>query len=287
MANCSEATYIVTAMGDDELNIAVAERLYRLFRHRNRYRWTPQILVRIRNSTKSDVYGGKDTPYLAQRNIHIFGNMEDMFPETALFHSYLDHLSFAVHLCYCNLLPKEDPSCMSLQQLRDYFSCDDVRHVRSQFLQSEYDRRSSMAAALHIPVKLRSCGVLTSQEQILSEETIQKFREALEANPDLLEALAQNEHQRWNQFMRTEGYVRASWEDLLDFYPIMKDNKDVLSKRHLCLTDWQDLAELNRKYLALNPPKAKDFKESDYSFIRQIPYIILLAKRMEEVPPED
>lgn len=281
-----DATYVVMAMGDDELNIGVAERLYRLYRHHNRYRWTPKILVRIRNSTKSDVYSGPETNYLKDRNIHIFSNMEEVFAKSSLFHSYLDRLSFAVHLNYSPQWPKQDIADMSSEELRAYFASKDVRNYGKKFLRSEYSRRSSMAAALHIPVKLRSCGVLSAEEGIPTEDTVRRFREKLEREPDLLERLAINEHLRWNQFTRTEGYVRADWEDLMGFYPLKPNNKDELGKRHLCLTDWEKLDDLNRKYMALNPPEPKNFMEGDLNLIRRIPDIVLLAKRMEEIELE-
>lgn len=158
---------------------------------------------------------------------------------------------------------------------------------RRSDLESEYSRRSSMAAALHIPAKLYSCGVLAPDETVPTEAAVCRFREALEKDPGLLERLARNEHQRWNQFMRSEGYVRADWDDLLGFYPQVKNNQDALSKRHLCITDWDELPELNRKYLALDPPRKKNFIESDYNLVRSIPQIVLLAKRMGEIMPED
>lgn len=285
----ADATYIVMAMGDDELNIAVAERLSRLFRKHNRYTWMPQILVRICNPTKQDIYKEQDNPYLQQRRIYSFGDVEDIFLKGTLHHSYLENLAFAVELCYNELLPEADPMTMSTKELRDYFGSDQVRAARSRFLQSEYNRRSSMATALHIPVKLYSCGILPVTEAVPTVEMAQRFRKALEEDHALLERLAANEHLRWNRFMRSEGYVQATWEDLLSFYPVLekKNNQDVVAKRHLCLADWEQLDELNRKYLSMDPPVKKNFKKSDYDLIRGIPNILLLAKRMEDVEPDD
>jgi len=283
-----DATYIVMAMGDDELNIAVAERLSRLFRHHNRYARMPKILARIRNSTKSEIYKEQDNPYLKQRRIYPFGGGEGVFPVGVLDHAYLENLAFAVDLCYSGLLPEKDPGEMSAPELRAYFASDAVRSARNRFLQSEYNRRSSMAAALHIPVKLRSCGILPPEQTVPTPEHARRFRKALAENPELLDTLARNEHLRWNRFMRSEGYVQAAWEDLLCFYPLLekKNNQDVLSKRHLCLVDWEQLEEINQRYLRLDPPVRKNFKKSDYDLILGIPEILLLADRMEQLGPE-
>lgn len=284
-----DATYIAITMGDDDLNIAVAERLSRLFRHHNRYSWMPLILARIRNSTKSDVYKEQENPYLKQRRIYPFGGADDVFSEGILHQSSLENLAFAVDLCYSKLLPKKDPMSMTVKELQDYFASDELRSARNRFLQSEYNRRSSMAVALHIPVKLYSCGILPAGQNIPVPETAHCFRKTLLKEPALLDRLAQNEHLRWSRFMRSEGYSQATWEDLLHFYPVLeqKNNQDVLSKRHLCLTEWDQLDEINNKYLSLDPPVRKSFKESDYNLIRDIPDIIMLAKRMEEIPLEN
>ena len=285
----SDATYIVMATGDDELNISVADRLSRLFRHHNNYARMPRILVRIRNSTKSDIYKERENPYMKQRRIYPFGGVDDIFSDGMLHHSYLENLAFAVDLCYSGLLPKKDPTTMSTEELKAYFASDAVQSSRNRFLQSEYSRRSSMAAALHILVKLHSCGILPILQNIPSPETAQAFRNKLSEDPELLHTLARNEHQRWNQFMRSEGYVRATWDDLLHFYPVLekKNNQDALSKRHLCLVDWEQLDDINQRYLLLNPPVKKNFKKSDYDLILGIPDILLLATRMQDFSPDD
>lgn len=285
----ADATYIIMAMGDDELNISVADRLSRLFRHQNSYAWMPQILVRIRNSTKSDIYKEQENPYMKQRRIFPFGGTDDVFSDGMLHHSYLENLAFAVDLCYSGLLPEKDPSSMSTKELQAYFVSDVVRSSRNRFLQSEYNRRSSMAAALHILAKLYSCGILSAAQTIPTPETARSFRNALSECPELLDALARNEHLRWNQFMRSEGYAQATWDDLLHFFPVLekKNNQDALSKRHLCLVDWEQLDDINQRYLHLDPPVKKNFKKSDYDLILGIPDILLLAEGMKDFTPED
>lgn len=285
----ADATYIVVAMGDDDLNIEVAERLSRLFRHRNKCGQMPRILARVRDTAKAEVCVERENPYLRQMNIYPFGGDGDVFADGILHHSYLENLAFAVDLCYRKLLPEEDPMTMTEQQLREYFAREDVQKARNRFMQSEYNRRSSMAAALHIPVKLYSCGILPGDRRIPTAEHARLLRARLQNEPDLLERLAKMEHERWSRFMRSEGYVQASWEDLEYFYPVLekKDNQDLLGKRHLCLTDWDALDDLNEKYDRLGPPEPKNFTESDFDQIRGIPRMLLLAKRMEEVLPED
>lgn len=281
-SGCPDATYCVVAVGDDEENLSTAERIYRLYRARNDFSWTPTILARVRTSTKAEVYAGQENSYLKARGIYTFGGVSETLSAGLLFHSTLERMSFAVNLCYWGLLPDGDPSEMTVNDLKAYLKRKDVTRCWTDFLHSEYSRRSSMAAALHIPVKLSGCGMLPDGENFPSDDTARKFRKALQADEALLDRLARNEHLRWNSFMRSEGYRCASWEELEQFYPQVKNNQDPLSKRHLCIVDWEELDELNRKYLELNPPVRKNFKKSDYDLIRDIPKIIMLVNRLEE-----
>ena len=276
-----DATYCIVALGDDEENMETAERIFRHYRSRNGYDFTPTILARVRGATKTEIYSGHENAYLRDRGIHTFGGVEEALAGDTLFHSSLEWLSFAVDLCYWGLLPEKDPTDMTNRELKAYLAEENVAMCRKAFLHSEYARRSSMAVALHIPVKLHSCGILPAEEYLPSDETARNFRKALVADPTLAERLARNEHQRWNSFMRSEGYWSASWEELKAFYPQVQNNQDPLSKRHLCITDWENLDALNEKYLALNPPKRKDFKKSDFDLIRGIPKIVMLANRLD------
>lgn len=281
----ADATYVVVATGDDERNIAVAERLYRIYRHGNHYRWTPRILVRIRSASKTAVYGQQNNDFLAERRICLFGGMEELFSSGAMLHSYLERMALAVNLCYSDLLPDKDADTMTDAELNRFFATDAVKASCRQFLHSEYSRRSSMASALHISVKLHSCGLLQEGNRIPTDETAKKFREALRDDPQLLERLAKNEHLRWNSFIRSEGYCAASWEDLQAFYPILKkkNNQDVLSKRHICLVDWEQLDDMYSKYMSLQPPFKPDFKYSDRNIVKNIPKILLFANRLEQI----
>ena len=278
---CPDATYCVVTIGDDEENLATAERIYRRYRTHNRFGQTPTILARVRTATKAEVYTDADNTYLSARGIHTFGGISEALSAGLLFHSALELMSFAVNLSYWKLLPEKDPSEMTDREWKDYLMSRDVARCWSDFLHSEYSRRSSMAAALHIPAKLRNRNLMPEEEMLPSDDTARSFRRALQTDPALAESLARNEHQRWNCFMRSEGYCSASWEELLCFYPQVRNNQDPLSKRHLCITDWENLDALNRKYLELDPPIRKNFKQSDFDLIHDIPKIILLTNRLE------
>lgn len=279
-----DATCVFIATGDDERNIDLAERLYRMFRCHNEYGETPKILSRVRSSVKSDIYVAENNKYLEERNIRLFGSLNSVFNHSSLFHSQLERLSFAVELCYNGLLPANNPYDMSLKELENYLSQENVVKCRNNFMHSEYMRRSSMAAALHIPEKLHGCGIIDRRQPFLDNQVADKFEKLLAGNENLLESLAYLEHSRWLAYMRSDGYCRADWDEFMQFYPKLENKKtqDELSKRHLCMVDWSQLDELNEKYNSLNPPKKRDFKDSDRCIVSNIPTIIRLTNLLEE-----
>ena len=279
-----DASYIFITTPDDEKNIELSERLYRLFRSHNHYSHTPRILTRVRSSIKSEIYVRDDNSYLEQRNIRFFGSLNSVFEQSTLFHSQLERLAFTVELAYNYLLPEKDPASMSLDELKAYLSRKDIVECRNNFMHSEYMRRSSMAAALHIPAKLHDCGVLEVGQPFLDDAVAARFEKLLEEDEGLLDSLACLEHSRWLAYMQSEGYRQADWEELLRFYPKLehKNNQDKLSKRHLCIVGWEMLDELNEKYMSLNPPHKKDFKASDRNIVGNIPRLIRLTNRLEE-----
>lgn len=289
-----DATYVVMAMGDDEKNIDLADRLFRLFRYRNDFGRTPQILVRIRSGTKSGVYLDRENSYLEKRRIRLFGSMNDVYGKNTLFYSMLERLAFAVDLCYLEILPEKDPMSMTDSELKEYLSRPKVMKRRNDFTQNEYNRRSSMATALHIAAKLYSIGILSAGETALSNSHITAFRERIKADKTLVSRLAENEHIRWNNFMRSEGYCQAKEEDFRKFYPLVHASKDKLSKRHLTMVDWEELQKVTDLYNELDWPyqinqnpevkeeEKTDFIKNDENIIEKIPEILALAIRLEK-----
>jgi len=85
------------------------------------------------------------------------------------------------------------------------------------------------------------------------------------------------------------------------FYgPENERDRDDLSKRHLCLVDWDQLPEVSRKYNEhaeaycreynlhrkafekVKEFKAKNFQDSDFGIVKNIPMIIRLANRLKK-----
>ena len=131
-----------------------------------------------------------------------------------------------------------------------------------------------MAAALHIPVKLHSCGILNGNQHDLTEDVADRFEQMLKSGgSEMLDRLAKVEHLRWNAFIRSEGYRNADIDTMDAYASVVGHQRDDLSKLHPCLVEWDQLDDVSAAYNHLMHAQ-KDFKESDRQIINQIPKII-------------
>lgn len=269
----SDATFVCVATGSDDLNIATAERVYRIFR-RNYTGYLPPIYTRVRKDIKSNTLSSTNS-FLDKRNIEVFGTTDSIFSNNRLFHSRLENLALAVHLCYNNVLSES----------RDSFK---YKKALNEFYTSEYSRRSSMAVALHIPAKLHTLGITANtidrSEPFVSEKELRRYERIIK-DAACLERLAQQEHERWNAFVRSEGFRSATIEAMKIYAPLTRSNKDEMARLHPCIVSWDNLAGLQTEYDALREKlnlKENNFQNNDREIIRKIPEIIRKANQLCE-----
>ena len=266
--NSGDATYIVVAMGNDQLNLSVADRLYQIYRRHFSFQKDrlPEILTRIRSRTKSDSFF-HNASFLEERNIHLFGTTAAVFSDKTLFNTEFENLSFAVHLTYWNQMPPDK-------------STEEYAEIRKDFRISEYDRRSSMAAALHIPAKLCMCdNIPKTGGNILTPANLNIYAECVANDEALRHRLAVNEHIRWNAFMLSEGYLPATIEQMHQYAEAVGEHKDDLSLLHPCITDWDTLDQVESIYNTTYG-KSKKFKKYDKKIVEKIPEIWAVAQQM-------
>ncbi len=264
----ANASFVCVATGSDDLNLSTAENVYRIIR-RNYSGETPPIFSRVRKTIKSNNFEEKGS-YLKERNIHLFGTTASVFSNDTLFNSTLENLAFAVHLCYNWALNEPKDSFVYKKALND-------------FCTSEYSRRSSMAAALHISAKLGSCGIV-AKGTLPTDSDLLKFEEILK--DDVLKlTLVKNEHDRWNAFMRSEGFRTVDFETVKKYAPLTRSHKDEAAKLHPCIVSWEELDILQEQYNKLQKQldlKPSDFKEYDEKIVVEIPQIIRKARQLCE-----
>lgn len=262
----SDATFVFIATGDDKLNLATAENVYRILR-RNYTGFTPRIFTRVRGGEKNESLHRKGS-YLADRGIALYGSTASLFSNEILFDAKHECLALAVHLCYCSALDEPKGSFAYQKALNDFYT-------------SEYTRRSSMAAALHIPAKLSYCGI-RSTGLFPEEEELARFEDAI-ASESVKQALMESEHERWNAFMRSEGYRGADFDTVKQYARITRSHKDEKARLHPCITSWDELDLLQEKYDCLQEElhlKESNFKKYDKKLVTQIPAICRKAKEL-------
>lgn len=262
----ADATFVCVATGSDELNISTAENIYRILR-RNYCADMPPILTRVRKILKSKNFEEKGS-FLDERKIYLFGTTASIFANHTLFNSKLENLALAVHLCYNWALTEDKNSFNYKKALND-------------FCTSEYARRSSMAAALHIGAKFRGCNIVTAGA-FPTEDEVAQYAQQLQNKTDV-QTLMQNEHERWNAFMRSEGFRSVDFETVKKYAPETRSHKDEVAKLHPCIVSWDALNDLQIKYNALQQElnlKKSDFKEYDQKIVTEIPQIIKRANEL-------
>ncbi len=274
--NIKNTNYIVVSLGDDQLNIVVAQNIrMKFYRYHRRL---PVIVTVIRDQARYESV--KDV--FAKMRIYIVGNNEDMYTqetiETGKLYTMAHEVSKAYDKCYAGHQYVES-------QLSDYLN------------KSEEEIRSNLSYAIHIDYKfMGSTGydpkkTLQPEEESIIRNLYSPFtcvkgkKEPCDKKCYCFKIWSENidkinrlEHERWNAYERGEGRVRPfetifpCGEEIRKFsnenakmvkdgieYTNNKLHKSNFSKMHGCLIDYDAL-----EYLATNNGRDKDvFKEYD------------------------
>ena len=238
---CKDANYVSIVLGDDELNIHTALYLRSYYIRKNlKVGAYPLIAVRIKNAVKNEV--------VAQiyKEFTIFGG-ENLIYSKRLVNSELEKLAINIHQIYLESKKILDEK----EILKDYYSKDEV-YIKS-----------NRANALHIRYKLFMLGYeickLNNNDNSDIDFSI-SYEEA--------KKLAQIEHERWNAFMRTEGWCKLPLEYFTD--KEKKINKIPEAKLHACICSWEELKDVDSVF-------NENYELYDENFVRYIPRILGLG----------
>ena len=261
----SDSTYVLIATGDDALNITTADTVHRVLKTATgNYGENAPIYTRVRSGIMAQTLEKSENCYLKSRNISIFGNIESIYSNTTIFNNTLDRLALAVNMIYNEFT--------SLDHNDAQFS-----EIKRSFETNEYDRRNSTATALHIIYKLFCCGILSKERSALNISDADSFEEVL---PQYRDMLAQNEHLRWNDYMRCDGYRAADFDTVKKYAEFTGSHKNITAKLHPCITNWENLDKLAQQYNAFAGTD-KNFKKSDYDIIDNLGNIIRFALKTD------
>lgn len=244
---CQKTNYIVIALGDDCSNLNCAIQLRRYFLRKNN---KPIINIVIENEEKKKQIESLKNERGNHYDFHPFGSIKELYGKTNILNEQIEEKAKRVHLAY-------NPSD---KKLKEYYKI-------------EYYKKSSRAFALHIKYKLYS---------ILKDEmnNVEKIQEAIN-NPKIQEKLAKNEHDRWNSYMRSECYKKASIKEVENYHQETNHHVHHLARLHPGLTHFENLDEISTQLSSIMN-KTIDLKQSDYDIITKIPEIMKNNARKQE-----
>lgn len=228
--NCG-IDYVVTCMGDDNLNFEVlADVRHYLLRHAEIRNNMPILAAHIADKNyrifNDDAVG----------RIKVFGQYDDIFTHRILVGEEMDTLAKMVNsVAYGG----EDWSALSL-----------------------HEKNSNRAVACFLSAYFHILGfelvtgeqkLRIEQEQLKSVSEVdfamtslfERIRTAIDApgSDPLLENLGITEHLRWNAFHFANGWTQKPLSDVED----ASVRKDLIEKKHACLVSWEALKDIGMK----------------------------------------
>lgn len=263
--HCNDATYIAVCMSDDKLNICTAMKIREFYEKRysllGKDNFRPQICVRVKNeelkdNVKSLSFGSSNY------DLYPFGSITDIFKIAGNYGNSLCKTSEYTHLTYCIEKKKKLSDLSNEQKIGYLFS----------YHRDFYSQRSSTASAVHIKYKLFDISKCTDLSKY-DEEGIKNLTHDIDAN---IERLSKIEHRRWMAFIRSEGYTKATIDDVKNYIGVTNGkHKFDAAKMHPCLVPWDDLDNLYYELSKIEGIKMPvDFKQSDMTICYRIPEML-------------
>lgn len=204
---------VVTAGADsNNFNIAVALRRYFLVNNLD----DVMIDIIIKNTYKSkNIEILKDDTNKAYK-FNTLGSIEETYLKNPIINSDIEKMAQRLH--NINVSGKPDGN---------------------NSYNSEYNRKSSRASVVHIKYKLFA--VLQDKYTGNLEIDLQNYKKIIK-NPETIDLLAKNEHDRWMSYMYTDGYKVATMEALEKYYlKVGSKHKHSLARLHPALVENEKL----------------------------------------------
>ena len=93
-------------------------------------------------------------------------------------------------------------------------------------------------------------------------------------NSKIEQELSKNEHDRWNAYMRSIGYVYVSTDEVKNYYKKTKHHVNYLARMHPALVDYDELDKVSKE-LSKITSKNINLKDSDVKIVRLLKTIDL------------
>lgn len=222
------ATYIIVARDNDDKSSQTAINIRSAYERFNFSGHKPLINVFIKSPEKASLITSLTNGQRQSYDLQTFGSNQTIYKIETLFNNKWERLALEMHKW--------------------------LGYDEADFDAMEYNRKASIAAVMHMQYKLKSAGVVSSQDYARYIE-----------NPANLDRQARAEHERWNAYMRSVGYVCADFKETEQYLNAINNHKNVMALKHSCLIGFDELDQLSR---LVKPYKSIDFKEQDIRSIK-------------------
>lgn len=224
-----KADYVTIDIGDDNSNLSAALHIKELYaRKKTESAYVPspfsmpKIITVIEDAETKKIVEALNDPAIVP-----YGTMIDVFTLENILNWKIDKIGEFLHACYYsyNIIKNNAHKDFNLCKLIS----DGINDYSSQ---SELNKRSSRAAAIHSKYKFHDIGVDTDADSLFSEKNDELLRIH---NKDLLKA----EHDRWNVFQMLDGWEPWDKDCLLKGTHRLKS-----AKLHAYLAEFDNLKSI-------------------------------------------
>lgn len=237
--------YIVISLGNDTLNINTAINLRAHFLSKDMsFSNKPRILVNITDIEKASIVRELKTinadsfgKSFVNKSVSSVNNNSDVLNYSLIPFGDFETI-YSYNFIINNPLNKIAKNINAYYIQRNYIP----EYVKNYHFISETDRRQSVAFAIHIKYKLHKLEVDSSTG--LSNSKIEELKSLIDKNIEELMNLEQN---RFQMFYRCEGWLPATYEEVLQYKQITGSHKFPMIKKHPCICSWDELGELDKK----------------------------------------
>ena len=223
------ADYIFVALGDDDsVNLAAAMQMRRLYARQEKTdgfvpetRRNPKIFVRLNSNVTKEIALSLHDPDTIP-----YATLEKVYRSCVLNDWQVDSVAQCIHAAYYGYRKmryendQTDALVLFAQGKADYCR------------QSEINKRSSRAAAVHCKYKLHALGIGLTPDALFSEQAERLLQQHTEE-------LMRLEHDRWNTFQMLDG-----WDPWDPQHLIPGQHKCIGAKLHAYLAPYDALPDI-------------------------------------------
>ena len=280
-------TYVVVALDDDLVCAKVALRTREILEQR-RFHASEDLRAPFIAAVINDSELATGLRYMEKRNrfyaIQPVGSNEDSFDYESIFNPRLLRYAKNINRVYnhSSIFGEGDDFRSSVETADLYFA------------NSEYNQRSSMAAALHRKYSLylfcRKTGLACARDvdwcQNLNAITYAKDSNGNLVQGEILEAydrylatedfswLSKIEHDRWSAYVATEGFEHVATDEIEKMWGLTSRQEHGIAHLHGCLIRFEDLPDLDEAVASVSTIERLPFQELDDDMLRSLGVIV-------------